>query len=210
MYEEHIFNQSYLKCTCIWRQLNWNRSLTSFKTFSQIAQYLLEQGADIDYKGPDGDREPALLRAVKDFLDIWHPANSSMFEFLLSSGADIDLTDRQGRSALKMAIEADDLDMVEYFVDQGADVNSYRNHECPMVRAAGRCRTKILKYLFSKGGDVNCRRSRTSFMNVLTIAMRKKCKEVRWGYFTLISSFYSNLDLTFFGLYLSPMNLFKI
>ncbi len=77
-----------------------------------VAEYLLEQGAEINFRGFFG--APGLHWAAIN-------GHRAMVEFLVEHGADMDIKDAEFNSdALGWAAEGEHMEIVEYFISKGA------------------------------------------------------------------------------------------
>ena len=88
----------------------------------ELVQWLVEHGADV--KAKDSDGWTVLHAAVNGI-----PSNSSMdlYEWLINQGIDVNAAANNGETALSIACEVrDDLDLVRFLVEHGADVNPNR------------------------------------------------------------------------------------
>ena len=83
---------------------------------SEIAEYLLDQGANPDQKVVNQDGMTALMRAIeKHRLDV--------VKVLISRGASIDLQDSLGRTPMHLAIRKNHSDIALYLLKKGAHLN---------------------------------------------------------------------------------------
>lgn len=105
-------------------------------------------------------------------------------KFLIEQGAEVNVFDSRGQSPLLNAINAGSMEAVRILVEDGAELNVYndgRSHNgaTSMFQAAVKCRLDMVKYLHSKGADVNGGESPDyKDSNALLAALKKKCKEV--------------------------------
>jgi ankyrin repeat protein len=75
---------------------------------------------------------------------------------LLSSGADINLRDEDGRSLLFVASYHEHFDVIKYLLSSGADINlRNKRGESPLFVASHRGHCAIVKCLLSSGADIN-------------------------------------------------------
>ena len=78
--------------------------------------------------------------------------------YLLSKGADVNQTSRDGRSSpLKVAASIGSIDIVHYLIQQGAEINSAldQRHGSPLVEALRNIHIDCARYLIENGADVN-------------------------------------------------------
>lgn len=90
----------------------------------QIAQLLIEQGANVNFTRPDlqGNFHPGRGQTA-----LWWAANQGhlpLAEMLIQYGALVDTPDHYGGTPLSTAASAGHLEMVRYLVDQGADIHA--------------------------------------------------------------------------------------
>lgn len=120
---------------------------------------LIKQGVDI--------RKPILIGEEYEleeydeispfFYAIRKNASLEMIEFFLENGAELMETDSDGISALEMAIKFKRLDVIQYCIDKGFDLNISRRRSgiTPVMLAACFSHIKMMKLLIDNGGDVN-------------------------------------------------------
>lgn len=82
---------------------------------AEIARFLLERGADLNYRGA-WDRPAAVIAATSAY-------SAGMTELLLSRGADPNATDRNGHAPLYDVAASYWFDVLETLIRAGADVN---------------------------------------------------------------------------------------
>jgi len=107
-------------------------------------QQLISKGTDVN---------------AKDRLLGWtalHTAASSrrraIAELLIAKGADLNATDKRGRTPLHLAVESGQKDMVELLIAKGADVNAMSGRgENALSLAQKRQRTEIVELLLKHG-----------------------------------------------------------
>jgi ankyrin repeat protein len=96
--------------------------------------------------------------------------NKSLFEaavdgdieqikLLLTSGTNVNIKDRRGRTALYLAAEKGHADVVKLLIDRGADVNARQRRivMVPLHRAAIGGHSDVVKLLIDHGADVNAK-----------------------------------------------------
>jgi len=114
-----------------------------------LAKFLIENGADVndlvESGGSDGASYNALLYAIEH-------KNHIFVDFLLSHGANIELTD-----SLHHAVYQNNLRLVKKLVEAGADVNhiNYGENYTPLQSAKSVNNRSIVKYLSSKKAKEN-------------------------------------------------------
>jgi len=92
---------------------------------------LVEAGADVNAQRGTYDGLTPLMRAAHLKSDLGLSAVTA----LLSVGADIDLTDRFGRTALDHAVHTNNLPVAECLLQQGANPNGYGALSIPLYSA---------------------------------------------------------------------------
>jgi ankyrin repeat protein len=112
---------------------------------------LLERGANPDAKTRQGQTPLLLAASTAGSLEI--------VRALVAKGADPKTAGPAGRNGLTLAAGANDLAMVQYFLDQGLDVNSsYRTDKegyTALMAASTQLNTSMVRLLLQKGADVN-------------------------------------------------------
>jgi len=107
---------------------------------------LIDRGANVNARSSSLGRTPLLVAAG-------YPGTVNLLALLLARGADLRATDTSGLSALAIALQSADLEVVRFLVEKGLDPK----HELPAValRAAyGRERPALIEYLMSRGLSV--------------------------------------------------------
>ncbi|MCK4874328.1 MAG: ankyrin repeat domain-containing protein [Sulfurimonas sp.] len=116
--------------------------------FISLKKYI-KDGADVNDVNESG--ESILALALRYTCDM------DMLKLLIDSGADIYDFDEEGVSIFDMAITYDNIEMVQYLIDEGIDVNSTsrRSRFTPLMAAACYGRVDVAKLLIEKGADKN-------------------------------------------------------
>lgn len=84
--------------------------------------------------------------------------NFSEVRFLLDSGANANLRDRDGRTPLHWAANRGGIGLVKLLLDSGADVNARDNDKLtPLHAAARKDRREAAKLLLERGADLNAK-----------------------------------------------------
>ena len=86
----------------------------------ELFDYLLQSGANINYKNRRG--ETPLILAAKS-MDL----NDELIEYLVENGADVTLSDNKGNTALHYVVADGDVKIAQYLVEHGADINKENN-----------------------------------------------------------------------------------
>ncbi len=120
---------------------------------------LIKSGVDVnkpiligeEYELDDYDDISPLFYAIRKY------ASLDMIELLLENGADLMETDSDGVSALDMAIKFKRLDVIQFCLDKGFDLNTTKRKSgiTPVMLAACFSNTEMMDLLISNGGDVN-------------------------------------------------------
>jgi ankyrin repeat protein len=109
----------------------------------------LAGGADVNASDAVGGGRTALHWAVKD-------GRKNLVTILLDSKANLEATDRVGKTPLSVACEGKDLEMVTMLVAKGANVNSRDMiGGSPLIWASAMGNPESVEFLISKGADVN-------------------------------------------------------
>ena len=117
-----------------------------------MVKLLLSRGADINAREVGSGRTP-LDAAVASSVN---PVNSRrMTELLLSAGANVDVRDSSGESALQLAASLGNVDVVRRLLDQGADPNALGRDTTPLGVAAYQGDPEIVALLLARGADPN-------------------------------------------------------
>lgn len=112
-----------------------------------VAQFLLENGADI--KARDNTGETALYLAVI-------AGNKGLVELLLSNGADVNAADNEGKTPLYAAAEKGFRTILEVLLEHRADVRAQTRAEAtPLHAAVNNGFKSIAQVLLARGADVN-------------------------------------------------------
>ncbi len=111
------------------------------------AQLLIRNGADLNYKGKNGT--PLQLA-----IEYRH---SSLVNLLVQSGADLTVTDGNGRTPLMAMLERGYQDNCLSMISKGADVNAKDKHGYPVMYYAlsNSNSAETIKNLIAKGAEVN-------------------------------------------------------
>jgi ankyrin repeat protein len=163
-----------------------------------MLKFLLENGASLDsdnlefrydynkFKNTYWDNSVIVIAARNRDYDI--------LNLLLSKGISINFRGRSSESALVYAVDMEDLKLVNYILDQGADVNythEYRSSKyVPALGIAVENKSyEIIKFLLDNGADINVRnyKKQTS----VDIAL------LNFDFHALKILFYHDIDVTY-------------
>ena len=130
-----------------------------------ILSYLFEQGANVNASSSSEDTEPWFLPSeFDDYLPIWRTplivaltnGHNDAFTFLIDKGADVNLQDHHGYTALHHAVQSKNFDAVSCLVHNGADVNLFTSSkQTPLMLACKSHNMDVINFLLNKGADVN-------------------------------------------------------
>ncbi|XP_071098527.1 uncharacterized protein [Haliotis cracherodii] len=125
-----------------------------------LVEYLLPK-TDINKRGNMG-RTPVMNAAWRGQKDV--------FDFLVSKGADMTLTDDCNDSILHLACEGGNKPLVEYLLPK-TDINKRRNMgRTPVMNAAWKGKKAVFDFLVSKGADITVTDDENN--NILHLACR--------------------------------------
>ncbi|KAI0538713.1 hypothetical protein GGR58DRAFT_467094 [Xylaria digitata] len=120
----------------------------------EIAQFLVDKGADINMPLQAGDYGSALAAASTT-------GHTEIVQLFVSKGADIDMPLQVGRygSALAGAAISCNIKTVQFLIDKGANINKLLQvgyYGSALAAAAGsRNNIEIVQFLVEKGADIN-------------------------------------------------------
>ena len=131
-----------------------------------ILSYLFEQGGNVNASSSSEYADPwSLPSEFDDYLPIWRTplivaltnGHNDAFTFLIDKGADVNLQDHVGYTALHHAVESRNFDAVSCLVHDGADVNLFTsiNKHTPLMLACQFHNMDAINVLLNKGADVN-------------------------------------------------------
>jgi ankyrin repeat protein len=130
----------------------------------EIAQFLIEQRADIHFTRPDlqGNFHPGRGQSA-----LWWAANHGYLPLaaeLIQRGANVNTPDHHGGTPLTTAASAGRVEMVRYLVEHGADIHARLSTQFPGGVSDGRKaihlavtngHVEVVKYLLDQGCDPN-------------------------------------------------------
>ena len=131
-----------------------------------ILSYLFEQGGNVNASSSSEYADPwSLPSEFDDYLPIWHTpltvaltnGHNDAFTFLIDKGADVNLQDHVGYTALHHAVESRNFDAVSCLVHNGAGVNLFTsiNKHTPLMLTCQSYNMDAVNFLLNKGADVN-------------------------------------------------------
>jgi len=131
-----------------------------------VVKLLLEKGAKIDQSA-----DPLLPIACSD-ADRWGSINEagkprtheqehtlSIVKLLLQHGDNVNALSREGDIALYRACESQQLEVVQFLLEAGADVNLTSGNRYPLMAACNTGNVELINLLVSAGADVKCKTS---------------------------------------------------
>lgn len=116
--------------------------------FLSVKKYI-KDGADVNDANETG--ESVLAYALRNRCDM------DLLMLLIDNGSDIFDFDDEGVSIFDMSITYNNIEMVEYLIDKGVDVNftNRRSRFTPLMAAAAYGRVEIAKILLKHDADKN-------------------------------------------------------
>lgn len=117
----------------------------------RAAKTALSQGADINFFSA----HPNFMFTRSALEDAVGGQHQEMIEFLLKKGADANLQNDDGMSALDKAVQRDNLSAVALLIDSGGLVNPHRPIDAPLHHAASGDLLQIAEYLVAHGATID-------------------------------------------------------
>lgn len=93
------------------------------------------------------------------FETVWNSGNLELIRYFIETGADINVHDKNGVTALMRAVTPKDIEITKLLLDKGADVNARDNEGRTPLFYAAIYSKDIAALLISKGADVNAKDS---------------------------------------------------
>ncbi|MBW5398964.1 hypothetical protein E6A47_02720, partial [Brachyspira pilosicoli] len=114
-------------------------------------KFLVEKGADVNAKTHfeySSVETPLLLSLDYEHIESRYDENSSVSEFLINNGADINVTNNHGET------QVHNIKVVELLIQKGADINAFDNYgNTALIYGVNNLET--VKLLVENGADVN-------------------------------------------------------
>jgi ankyrin repeat protein len=114
---------------------------------TEIVKYLIEQGADVNFRGKEWGHTPLHQAAGRGFDDV--------ILVLLKAGADPKVKDRNGYTAFAIAALGGQIDAAEALIGH-SDVNAADNYGNTLLMAATTTgQTEAIRWLVGKGAQID-------------------------------------------------------
>jgi ankyrin repeat protein len=153
------------------------------RNMTDIIQYLLEHGADVNGKSPEEGNTP-LITAVSTIGNSWGPGRIEritvaieLLTLLINAGADVNMKNEYDESALHKAIRVRSPEVADFLIKHGANVNLDIDTMNNLIFTA--CingRADILQLLLAAGADLN--RAQEQSVPPFVIAVYKNFADV--------------------------------
>ena len=131
------------------RKVLSNLNKAAYEADIEGLKYLVNCGCQIDGKVSIFGEAPIHQSIKCNKLE-----NSDMLRTILDCGADVNLIDSNGWTALHHSADKGDINMAQILLEAGADVNSYSNaRRTPLHLAAASNHTDMVKLLIENGAD---------------------------------------------------------
>lgn len=126
-------------------------NLASYRGMTEMVKFLISRGADINTAGSCAERSPIMDAASSGKKDI--------VEILINCGANLDLQDEYGDTALNLSFRYSDLrdDVVKMLILAGADVNKInkQNRTSLMIMINNHLGEEIIKMVVERSSNIN-------------------------------------------------------
>jgi ankyrin repeat protein len=114
---------------------------------TEIVKYLIEKGADVNFRGREWGHTPLHEAASRGFDDV--------IEVLLEAGADPKVKDRNGYTAFAIAALGGQIDAAEALLER-SDVDAADNYGNTLLMAATTTgQTEAIRWLVGKGAEID-------------------------------------------------------
>ena len=114
----------------------------------EVMTRLVEAGHNVNQRDWLGERTPLMAAAGEGHTDC--------VQYLLQNGAQLDLEDHVGMTALHLAASLGHLEVMKRLVEAGQDVNQRDvGKRTPLMRAAERGHTDCVEYLIQIGAEMD-------------------------------------------------------
>ena len=119
-----------------------------------MVKALVEAGADINFKGGNGD-----LTGLTPLITAAATGKEDVARYLVSWGAKLDEVDDQGNSAAGAAVATNNVRILKLLGDAGANLRQLQgSNRSPLISLAAKsveAGDEMVQYLIRKGADVN-------------------------------------------------------
>jgi len=117
---------------------------------------LIKKGANLNSPLKAGIFPPLIIAASLYCNNFKTDKYKGLIQLMMDHNADVNIQSSSKTTALMIATNANDLEMVKYFLSYKADVNlKDDNGETALIKAAGTGRTEISEVLLEHGADPN-------------------------------------------------------
>ena len=122
-----------------------------------MVKFLVEKGADVNAKTHfeySSVETPLLLSLDYEHIESRYDENSSVAEYLINNGANINVTNEDGETPLMYASKVHNIKVIELLIQKGADINVFDNYgNTALIYGVNNLET--VKLLVENGADVN-------------------------------------------------------
>jgi ankyrin repeat protein/CHAT domain-containing protein len=112
-------------------------------------------------------------------IEVAITGDTETIKFLIDNGADVNAKDKNGYTALMVAVKHDHIELVKLLIDKGVDVNvKHKGNKTALMSAAKRGNTETVKLLIDKDADVNAKdkKGKTALMIAARLGNTKTVK----------------------------------
>ncbi|CAH3192927.1 unnamed protein product, partial [Porites evermanni] len=120
----------------------------------EVCSCLIERGADVNgcynNKSPQNGRTPLMIASRYGQLDA--------MSFLIKQGANVNLQDKEGETALHYAIDRSDVscEVLSCLIENGANFDAFSNSGCtPLMKAIHSQLIQVVTYLIEHGANID-------------------------------------------------------
>lgn len=93
----------------------------------------------------------------RDLVKAAKKCDLDLIRFLVDNGANVNVRNDDGCTPLHFACESGEIDIVEYLVFKGADLEVETFEETPLFKAVSQGHSKVVKYLIDNGANIDVR-----------------------------------------------------
>ena len=120
----------------------------------EVCSCLIERGADVNgcynNKSPQNGRTPLMIASRYGQLDA--------MTFLIKQGANVNLQDKEGETALHYAVDGSDVscEVLSCLIENGANFDAFSNSGCtPLMKAIHNQLIQVVTYLIEHGANID-------------------------------------------------------